>query len=206
MSRRAARPGTGVSAKGEERLQQILEAARRALIEEGYHGFTMRAVADRCSITVGNLTYYYATKRHLLRDLLTHVKHQYEVAFEDVRAGAPAEPRDQLEAIVRYVFADLATADTTAFFPELWAMANHDEDAARSMDDIYRWEREVFGETIAAMRPDLSPSAVRRLALFVSATIEGHTMFVGHGKSHTRQRRAAENVVVTAVLQLVDQS
>lgn len=204
MSRRAARPGAGVSAKGEERLKQILEAARSTLIEEGYHGLTMRAVADRCGITVGNLTYYYATKQHLLRDLLTHVRHQYELAFEEVLAGVPSAPRDQLEAIVRYIFSDLGSPETTAFFPELWAMANHDEDAAHFMDEIYRWEREVLGESIAAMRPDLSRAVVRRLALFASATMEGHTMFVGHGKSHARQRRAAENVVVSAIMHVVE--
>ncbi len=202
-ARGRARPGAGVSAKGAERVGKILSSALDVLIGEGYHGFTMRAVAEHCGITVGNLTYYYPTKNDLLRALLAHVQQSYAETFQDVLAGAPETPLDQLEALVRYVFSDLATRETTGLFLELWAMANHERYAAQIMDDIYSWERDVFADIIAALRPDLTRTAVQRLALFVSATIEGHTMFVGHRKSQARHRRESENIVVTAVLATV---
>ena len=64
------RPGTAVSEKGNQRIDQIIRAARDTLIRAGYHGFTMRAVAAECEISVGNLNYYYASKADLLADLL----------------------------------------------------------------------------------------------------------------------------------------
>ena len=60
-------------------------------MEAGYGGFTMRRIAARAGITIGNLNYYYRTKEDLLQDLLEYVINDYLVEFERRRqiAGAP---------------------------------------------------------------------------------------------------------------------
>ncbi len=197
------RPGTGVSNKGNERVVQILGVARDVLVSEGYHGLTMRAIAKGCGITVGNLNYYYANKTDLLRDLLDFVMDGYMEVFDTIRASAPASPMDALVKIIGYIVDDLGTRETTAFFPELWALANHDEVAAERMEDLYRREREVFEQLISEIRPDLQPAFVSQLALYVSASIEGHTMFVGYNKAWAGQRDQARKIAITAISDLI---
>ena len=48
--------------KGEQRINLILEAAELLLIDSGYHNFSMRKVATKAGISVGNLQYYFPSK------------------------------------------------------------------------------------------------------------------------------------------------
>lgn len=50
-----------------ENIKQIIaEASRELFNSEGYQKVTMRQIADRCGISVGNLTYHYPHKEDLL--------------------------------------------------------------------------------------------------------------------------------------------
>ncbi len=46
---------------------RILEAALTLFNERGYEGTTMRAVAERAEVSVGNAYYYFASKEHLVQ-------------------------------------------------------------------------------------------------------------------------------------------
>lgn len=197
------RPGTGVYAKGQQRILEILRAARDVLINEGYHQLTMRKVATTCGITVGNVNYYYPSKADLLKDLLDRVVEGYMLEFERIRGEHNESPLAQLEAIIRFLMEDLASPETTAFFPELWALANHDAYSAERMDDIYESARSVFNHLIPKINPNLSKAQAAQVALFISASIEGHTMFIGHGKAWNAEREAIKNIAVKSITELV---
>lgn len=64
------RAGTATYEKGEARLARILDAAAEVFMEAGYSGLTMRKIAERADISIGNLNYYYRAKTDLLRDLI----------------------------------------------------------------------------------------------------------------------------------------
>ena len=50
-----------------ENIKEIIaEASRELFNSEGYQKVTMRQIADRCGISVGNLTYHYPRKEDLL--------------------------------------------------------------------------------------------------------------------------------------------
>ena len=68
------RSGTAIQDKGITRLVSILDAAREVFMEAGYAGFTMRKIARRANITLGNLNYYYRTKEDLLQDLMEYCR------------------------------------------------------------------------------------------------------------------------------------
>lgn len=197
------RPGTGAYAKGQARLEDILEAARRVFVEQGYARLTMRRIAAEAGITVGNLHYYYRSKEDLLRDLLEHVIGGYVAEFDRIRSRIGENPEAALAAICEYIISDLNTRETTMFFPELWALANHDPYAAAQMEELYRTARIVLNELIAAINPTLTPRERECMALFVSASMEGLTMFVGHGKPWAPRLAQIRRIAVAAFLDLV---
>lgn len=198
------RPGTAVSRKGNERIDQIIYAARDVLIRQGYQGFTMRAVAAECNISVGNLNYYYGSKADLLEDLLEIVIQGYLADFDEILAKSdPRSPELALEGVIRFIISDLGTRETTVFFPELWALANHDADASKRMHELYTKARLVFDELIPRINPALSPAEARQVSLFLSASLEGHTMFLGYRKPWARYRQQLSNIAVKGLLDLV---
>jgi len=109
--------------KGQARIEAILEAAAEVLISQGYKKLTLRQIALRAGITVGNLTYYYGSKEALLKDLLDHILHTYLDEMDRIVKASGDSPEDHFVAIVEYLIEDLHTQRTTKFFPELWALA-----------------------------------------------------------------------------------
>ncbi len=187
--------------KGEERRAKIIGAARDLLIDSGYHNFSLRRVAQKAGISVGNLQYYFPTKQSLTTALLQDVIENYLEEFYQMRAeGAPEE---QFRKIIRLVFEDLQDRATTVFFPEVWSLANHESGVTEQVDAMYHRYREVLADVIRDINPKLSDDQARKLAVFISASMEGHTMFVGFEKPMTDELDDYIAMASASFLQLV---
>jgi AcrR family transcriptional regulator len=189
--------------KGQARIEAILEAAAEVLISQGYKKLTLRQIALQAGITVGNLTYYYRSKDALLKDLLDHILHTYLDEMDRIVEASGDSPEDRFVAIVEYLIEDLHTQRTTRFFPELWALANHDDYAAELMETMYAEQRQALFDLIHAINPKLDEQQTSHLALFVSSSIEGMTMFVGAGKKQEGALESMKKMACRSFLLLI---
>jgi AcrR family transcriptional regulator len=104
---------TGVAATpaGRRRLQRrehaqraILDATEALLVEDGYEGFSMRRLADRCGYTAPTIYHYFGDKQGLIDALLEERMRRVLRRLRRVRRrDDPAETvRAQVEALVRF--------------------------------------------------------------------------------------------------------
>ena len=107
------------------------------LVTHGYAAFTSRRVAEAAGMAVGNLTYYFPSKRELLRALIARLLRSYAQRFETFLTDSKHSPAVDLEMLVRWVWTDAIDVDTTRTFRELWALALHDVVIRRAIDDFY---------------------------------------------------------------------
>src|SRR5690349_346575 len=77
------------SDRGEQTRAAIAAAAQELFLERGYDKTTMRAVADRAGVSIGNAYYYFASKEHLVQAFYDHVQVEH--------AAAAREPLDRHE-------------------------------------------------------------------------------------------------------------
>ena len=89
---------------------------------------------------------------------------------------------------------------------ELWALANHDNYTAKLMENLYAGERQVLSDLIQAIRPNLDNQQISHLALFISCSIEGMTMFVGVGKKQEDTLNVMKDYACKSFLQLIRQA
>lgn len=70
-------PNATKTKKGERSRAQILDAALDLFAERGWERTTMRAIAERAGVSVGNAYYYFASKEHLIQGfyLRSHREH-----------------------------------------------------------------------------------------------------------------------------------
>src|SRR6185312_11591382 len=101
---------------------------------------------------------------------------------ESVLRKPGVSPEDALTIFIEYVLDDIGSERTTHLFTELWAMANHSEFIAARLETLYRYIHNVIGEFVSQLNSALSPDEVRAVALFISASMEGMTMFCGFKK------------------------
>ena len=197
------RTGTATYATGQETAQRILDVARGLFMEEGHGMLTMRRIAKAAGMSPGNLSYYYPTRADLLADLLQHVIDGYISQLEALRDAANDDAEGQFRAVLGFVFDDLATRDTTRFFPELWVLANRDDWIAQQMEKMYAPYRAILVDVIGLISPSLTEARKADLALMISASIEGHTVFVGHGRPHRARAGQLRSLLIEHFLRTV---
>lgn len=176
------RPREGGYARGQEGVEQILRAALALLVEHGSKALTLRRIAAECGVNVGNVSYYFKSKEELIRALLDAVIASYEDPFDEIAHDTEASAEQRLERLLNLILVDITSKKTTRFFPELWAMANHDPFIQDRMEELYARARVSLNDVIAEINPALPEDERETLALFMSASMEGMTVFAGHEK------------------------
>lgn len=198
---RTARPG--VYARGTETVDAILKAALSVLIEEGASAFTIRRIAAACDMKVGNVSYHFPRKEMLIQVMLDDIVTSYDAKLElDVRLPQMSA-EDRLAKVIIMCLEDIAGKRTTHLFTELWALSNHNDFVADRVRAFYEKVHGVIGEYVAMLNPDLSYEEVRTLALFISASMEGTTPFLGHEKPWAAKMPAVIRLSVKWFVHLV---
>lgn len=196
-----ARPGA--YACGTETIEQILRAALNVLVEEGSNAFTLRRIAVECGMKVGNLSYYFPHKEDLVEELLEAILNGYsDMTTEELR-DVSADPEEQLRCGIAFTLDDIRSKRTTNLFPELWALANHNKKIDRLVQDFYARAQEKIAVSVKAINGALTDEDCRTVALFISATIEGTTIFAGHAKLWEPMMPEIKALAIQSLLHLV---
>lgn len=196
-------PREGGYAKGHETREEILHAALRLLVEEGYRAVTMRRIAAECGMKLGNLTYHFPSREDLVQALLEAVISSYQIEFDRITHDLQASAEQRLLNICELILEDIRTKKTTRVFPELWALSNHDAFVFDRVHELYARARAPLEEIVLEMRPDLPADKRTALALFISASMEGLTVFAGYEKPFERTMPALERIAIRAFADVV---
>ncbi len=188
---------------GIERQKQILDEATQLLIEEGYHNFSIRKVAKRVGLSAGNIQHYFPTRDKLVSEMLESIIENYFVEFDRMEQSIES-PKQYLFNIIQHVIRDLTTEFTTVFFPELWSLANHEPEFDQLVENMYVRYRTVYKTIALQINPELSEKQAENLALFLSSSIEGHTMFIGHNKTHTDSCEAIVQMTYRMAITMIE--
>lgn len=200
MTSSPTRPG--IYARGTETVDQILKAALAVLIDEGADAFTLRRIAARCDMKVGNVSYHFPRKEMLIQVLLDDLVDSYGAQLDDVvrKPGLMAEER--LKLLIILCLDDIGSKRTTHLFTELWALANHNDFVADRVRAFYDRIHGAIGDYVAAINPALSADDAHTVALFISASMEGATPFLGHGKPWAHKMPAFTALAVQSLVAL----
>lgn len=181
------------TSKGSETKIKILQAALQVLINNGFASLTIKSVADAAGIAQGNLTYYFANKEVLVREMLQYVISDYVDGLTGFLQTARWQGPDRFIQLAEWFIDDALSRKTSRTFIELWAMGNHDPEVARKV-------RQVYAKVIEALMLKLgvdpkSPSSqdLRAALYFFAVVTEGFSALFGdrgRGKPECQQARA----------------
>ncbi len=85
-----------LTAKGQRRAQEILDAALRCLARDGFAGTSMQRVADEAGIPKRAVVYYYASREGLMEHVVRYVGGRFIDQIADAIAGLD-DPNDIVE-------------------------------------------------------------------------------------------------------------
>ncbi len=186
-----------------ETRARILDAAIEACIELGYRRATMREIARRAGVSLGNAYYYFPSKAHLVQGFYARCQHEHGEACRAVLArerSFRARLRGVLHAWLDVVDRHHAFAGVlfqTAADPGSPLNPFSPESAATRNDAIALFGEVVTGSDVR-IAPDIAPFLPTLLWLYFM----GITLFWIHDRSPERRRtrllvaRSAELVAV----------
>jgi AcrR family transcriptional regulator len=178
------------------RRAQILEAVTQVVDEHGIDGVTMRRVAERARVSVGMLTYYYASKRELIFDALTEAndrRHKQRRAI----GGEQSNPR-RMAAYFEVAFSEEPGSQDWAFTLQTWAQATRDPEMRKYIVDRFVEGRQSMvdhlraGMEAGAVRKDLDPEALAELFIAVRDGLGVEVALEADDVTRARARKLAE--------------
>lgn len=188
--------------KGDERRQQILDTAKKMLLENGPEDFALRNVADRLDITHGNLQYYFRTRHDLMVAIFDQEVAKYTDSMQTAVA-ATSTKRGRLAAIIDSGIEVLRSPET-ALWRMMMSMADHSEAMAailKKENDLY--EAVVIKE-LKLIAPELSVQRRRHIAKIIHAIIDGLGIQFVHEDPDSPAMRALVSEIKAAIYALVE--
>ena len=146
--------GSLVAAGPASAREQIVRAAAESLLENGYAGTSVRAIASRAGVAIGNLQYYFPTKSELLVEAWRYLTSR---SVEELRAACNRlnDPLEALELGVESIWdtlRQLGDMQLAAF--DLLVQAPRTERLQAYLPELFTRYREVIQEQIDRLEAD----------------------------------------------------
>lgn len=164
----------------EERVSEIINAATKIFIEEGYSEVSLRRIAKDIDVRLSTIQYYFASKKTLLNNMLKFKIDSYYNTLEDFQSGNH-NPENQLSDYIRYLIDDNTEKETCCFFTQLWAIGFQDEDNLALLSYAYEMHRESLAQLIQNIFPERDKLDSLQRATIMSSIMDGAVVHVGYG-------------------------
>ncbi len=160
--------------KREKTHRMVLDAAAKLFSEQGYHGTSLKSIAEAVNMQAGSLYYHFSSKDQLMRDVLNKSIHiiYATVKTEMNKLDKTASFSDRLKAAIRgHMIAILTYADYTSAsirnYGQLPDAVHYASQPAR--DEYEQFWRDIFEQAEAAgsIRADVDKHLLR-LSIFGS--------------------------------------
>jgi AcrR family transcriptional regulator len=160
----------------------------------------MRAVAREAGIAVGNVVYYFPSKRSLVHALILSLVAHYQGKSNEYLRNA--DHGGGFAPLVEWFIRDSVSRETSRLFRELWAMALHDKAIAQAMDRFYAESHRTAVALLRVARPRLSRQRAHDIVQLMGTISEGSNVIYAtaprSAKSLTRVAKLAGELLVAA--------
>ncbi|MEV0713559.1 TetR/AcrR family transcriptional regulator [Asanoa sp. NPDC050611] len=127
------------------RRQQILDAAKRCFMRDGFHNTSMQDVIAEAGLSVGAVYRYFKSKNELITAIAESVIGDASAMFEELaRHEPPLSPTEAVERAVTFVDRETGPDGLLRIALQVWAEAMRDPALAEFVSNAYSRMRGHF--------------------------------------------------------------
>lgn len=131
--------------KGERTRDRVIQAAHRLFIEQGYHGTSMRRIAERAGLALGGIYNHFASKEDILAAVMVERN-----PYQDIVPALEAAQGETAEELVRNAAAGM-----------LAALGNRPDDLQLMFIEIVEFKGQHFPQLFESLFPRMVGFAQR---------------------------------------------
>jgi TetR/AcrR family transcriptional repressor of bet genes len=167
------RPRKERKQNAERRRRQLLDAARRSILQHGLSKTTLATVAAEAGLSQGVAVFYFSSKAGLLTETLRDLYQGYEALWVDALEGAGADPRDRLMAVIAADFqAKACGPDVLPIWFAFWGELRYSEHYAQVAEDFDARRQEMLAGIWAELLPEAHEA--ERMAEWTETLTDGY--------------------------------
>lgn len=159
-------------ARGQQRIETILDAAEAVLADVGYEAATTNAIAARAQTSIGSLYQFFPNKEAILHALGLRYLERMRETFSPL-LSAPAAALPLVEHLERILDALDRCQQASPAFKVLFCSPLLTPDLAAADSALHDGFVSGLDIVFAARRPDLDPARRQMLARIAVQTVEG---------------------------------
>ena len=134
-----------IATKGELTRDRIIQAAHRLFIEQGYHGTSMRRIAERAGLALGGIYNHFTSKEDILSAVMVERN-----PYQDIVPALEAAQGETAEELVRNAAAGM-----------LATLGNHSDDLQLMFIEIVEFKGQHFPQLFESLFPRMVGFAQR---------------------------------------------
>lgn len=163
----------------EARRRQILDAARRCFIRNGFHATSMQDVLSEAGLSAGAVYRYFTGKDDIIAAIATEALAEVATVFQPHAEGTEAPPDldDIIDIVLSVQKPPLSgSRDSAALLVQVWSEALRSPSLAAKLTEVRNETRRVIGGLVAAhQRRGLLPADVpaEQVAAVLIAHVDG---------------------------------
>ncbi|MEW1644070.1 TetR/AcrR family transcriptional regulator [Streptomyces sp. NPDC091219] len=176
---------------GQERREQILEAATVLIARRGYHNVRVSDIARYCGTSTATVHYHFPSKEATLHAALEYYAQRFRTRLEE-EFGRATSARDKVRRLIEVQLPlDAADIDEWSVWVQFWNQAMLEPGLRSAQRRIYAgWYRVVVDVLHECRSEGLAPEAdVEALADRFTAMVDGLAIQILAGSTHMRPDR-----------------
>ncbi len=195
--------GTATADKGRKCVNQIMDAAKYILINEGYTKFTVRNITKKAGIHISNVYYYFPGKKELIHGLIHSIVEDYTENLKLPLVDHEISPEEQFMKVIDYLFKEISNPQVRRFFIQFWALLTADEHLADELiDEFFGMYRNRLYHLIEPINPALGQQEIKHRTVMIAAMVEGLMIILGSGVHQQTDLYGIEKSVKQQILKL----
>lgn len=161
--------------KTKEKRAQILRSAEDLLATSGSAALSMRKVAEKTGISLGNLQYHFATRDDLFAGVLSVFVQRYATALKSLELTRSGDLQRDLFELLLSTLSSSEFSEDGRIFKELWAEAQHSEGLTVAFTAYYSDLAEFYAGVFRSLTvSSVSSERVTQAVSLLLPLLEGH--------------------------------
>ncbi len=160
-----------LKAKGAKRREEILLLARDVLISSGFSQFSMRDIASRADMKLGNLQYYFPSREELL-EAVVRAEFDANLAAVQMIGDASGDGAEALTDAARYLVRQWLN-EGACIYAVMSFLAMHEERFRNLHREIYEQFYAALDPLLMRTKPTMKKAERLRKVRLVTSLMDG---------------------------------
>ena len=190
-----------LKAKGAKRREEILLIARNVLISDGFSQFSMRDIAGRADMKLGNLQYYFPSREELL-EAVVRAEFEANLAAVQTIGDASGDGAEALTDAARYLVRQWLN-EGARIYAVMSFLAMHEDRFQKLHREIYEQFYEALDPFLTRAKSEMKKAERLRKARLVTALMDGallQSRDESSGRAGVMPTRFVDDVVAAILL------